>query len=250
MNNLSLLELFWSISSRLWWWNSKNRIFWYSMSVAQSFGKPCLAHQNTDTVVACIQVYNIFPPKTFTAVARPLHPTNESKEVPQIQELNSLKVTCDGFGESYSCSVRIQRPNGDVFDRQSVIKQFGDWTIVWGPCLSSWVSVHNFSTQSCQQEYLVDFENTLLNSVSIISIYQLFWTRVGEIELDADKASDRTVGAQWWQWIGFERGRRKKLHVYALWYASVKGTIFSKIISLKLRSGSFVHSTPEVKNMF
>lgn len=42
------------------------------------------------------------------------------------------EVTCDGFGESYSCSVRIQRPNGDVFDRQSVIKQFGDWTIVWG----------------------------------------------------------------------------------------------------------------------
>lgn len=44
------------------------------------------------------------------------------------------EVTCDsGFdGESYSCSVRIQRPNGDVFDRQSVIQQFGDWTIVWG----------------------------------------------------------------------------------------------------------------------
>lgn len=61
---------------------------------------------------------------------------NDKKDVPQIQELHSLKVTCDGFGESYSCSVRIQRPNGDVFDRQSVIKQFGDWTIVWGPCLS------------------------------------------------------------------------------------------------------------------
>lgn len=45
------------------------------------------------------------------------------------------EVTCDtGFdGElAYSCSVRIQRPNGDVFDRPSVIKQFGDWTIVWG----------------------------------------------------------------------------------------------------------------------
>ena len=47
----------------------------------------------------------------------------------------TLQVTCDtGFdGElAYSCSVRIQRPNGDVFDRPSVIKQFGDWTIVWG----------------------------------------------------------------------------------------------------------------------
>mmetsp|Transcript_65 Transcript_65/g.53 ORF Transcript_65/g.53 Transcript_65/m.53 type:complete len:164 (-) Transcript_65:12-503(-) len=43
------------------------------------------------------------------------------------------EVTIDTFNsESYSCSVRIQRPNGDVFDRPSVIKQFGAWTIVWG----------------------------------------------------------------------------------------------------------------------
>ena len=42
------------------------------------------------------------------------------------------QVTLDGYDDWESCSVRIQRPNGDIFDRPSVIRQVSDWTIVWG----------------------------------------------------------------------------------------------------------------------
>lgn len=64
-------------------------------------------------------------------------------------------MTCDsGFdGESYSCSVRIQRPNGDVFDRQSVIKQFGDWTIVWGLGLRRGLSGLTQWFEYCRSEW-------------------------------------------------------------------------------------------------
>ena len=38
----------------------------------------------------------------------------------------------DSTGASYTCSVRIQRPNGETFERPHVIKQIGADTVVWG----------------------------------------------------------------------------------------------------------------------